>query len=396
MGGCQLLLNITGDDAIANYQLGRICSTNYNDVDIINNKNTGLCRISLGYGSTLSDCKAFIEFLRKEFLNRLSGASVLQDMLPPNLKNHTDDVYNKSIEKRNENIVDKDSNEDDDRSLFWHQDTYHYPWSSIPSSRKVTEKFNRELQGKPSVKIAALFVYPIKSCSGIRVDNWPINNEGLLFDRYFAIADDRGSIINQKQYPQMALIQPMFEFRRAVIECANGSTSWSSTDQSSSINHRIGQLVLQISTTTSIMDSVLEIPLSSCSALHTETVYEETCDEYRVCGRKTKGRKISHDADEWITQFLFLTSTAHGKQIPNNDVMRKGDRKQFYLVRSTMLENNTDVKVSDRKTPFKSVNSFANTAQYLLLSIHSVKALIQVRHCFEDYIKLLFIISYLL
>ncbi len=263
----------------------------------------------------------------------------------------------------------------------------------------MTEKFNRELQGKPSVKIAALFVYPIKSCSGIRVDNWPINNEGLLFDRYFAIADDRGSIINQKQYPQMALIQPMFEFRRAVIESTNGSTMWSSTDQSSSINHRIGQLILQISTTTSIMDSVLEIPLSSCFALHTETDYDETFDEYRVCGRKTMGRKISHDADEWITQFLFLTSSANGKQISSNDDMRKGNRKQFYLVRSTMLENSNDVKVGDEhieKKPVTNVKSFANTAQYLLLSIHSVKALIQVRHCFEDYIKLLFIISYLL
>lgn len=56
--------------------------------------------------------------------------------------------------------------------------------------------------------VAALFVYPIKSCAGIAVQEAVLTETGLAFDRTCMVVDDKGDFLTQRSLPRMALIQP--------------------------------------------------------------------------------------------------------------------------------------------------------------------------------------------
>jgi len=58
-------------------------------------------------------------------------------------------------------------------------------------------------------RIAALFVYPVKSCRGIAVERARVTARGLaagVSDREWMIVDDAGRFVSQREYPQLALV----------------------------------------------------------------------------------------------------------------------------------------------------------------------------------------------
>lgn len=78
-----------------------------------------------------------------------------------------------------------------------------------------------------------------------------------------------------------------------------------------------------------------------------------------VCGQVRKGRKISFDADQWFSSFL---SAGAGKPV-HCSLMRSLDESAARLPKGGEGQE----------------IAFANTAQFLLLSLESVAALTQVR-----------------
>ena len=56
--------------------------------------------------------------------------------------------------------------------------------------------------------VAALWVFPIKSCAGISVRQVVLTPTGLAHDRAWMVVDADGEMITQRELPRMALIQP--------------------------------------------------------------------------------------------------------------------------------------------------------------------------------------------
>ena len=56
--------------------------------------------------------------------------------------------------------------------------------------------------------IAALWVFPIKSCAGISVQQAVLTPTGLAHDRAWMVVDADGEMVTQREFPRMALIQP--------------------------------------------------------------------------------------------------------------------------------------------------------------------------------------------
>lgn len=52
-----------------------------------------------------------------------------------------------------------------------------------------------------------IFIYPIKSLGGIRVNEAVIEKRGLQYDRRWMLIDARGNFLSQRQLPEMALLQ---------------------------------------------------------------------------------------------------------------------------------------------------------------------------------------------
>lgn len=59
-----------------------------------------------------------------------------------------------------------------------------------------------------SVSITSLFIYPVKSCAPVAVSSLVFDRDGPVGDRRFVITTPEGDFLTQREYPQMASIQP--------------------------------------------------------------------------------------------------------------------------------------------------------------------------------------------
>lgn len=56
--------------------------------------------------------------------------------------------------------------------------------------------------------ISRLYVYPVKSCAGVAVQQAILTETGLEFDRAWMVVDSKGEFLTQRELPRMALVQP--------------------------------------------------------------------------------------------------------------------------------------------------------------------------------------------
>lgn len=83
------------------------------------------------------------------------------------------------------------------------------------------------------MRVTGVFVYPIKSCRGIRVDSAEVTAKGFVGDwakpsavygdREFMIVDENGKFVTQRQYPSLATIEVKVAVNELILssEAAN-------------------------------------------------------------------------------------------------------------------------------------------------------------------------------
>lgn len=59
--------------------------------------------------------------------------------------------------------------------------------------------------------IAALVVYPVKSCAGVPVTEAVLTEAGLDLDRAWMVVDADGQFVSQRELPRMALVRPQIK-----------------------------------------------------------------------------------------------------------------------------------------------------------------------------------------
>jgi uncharacterized protein YcbX len=65
--------------------------------------------------------------------------------------------------------------------------------------------------------IAGLWVYPVKSCAGVPVQEAILLDTGLEFDRAWMVVDEHGVFLTQRELPRMALIRPQLKYHDMVL-----------------------------------------------------------------------------------------------------------------------------------------------------------------------------------
>lgn len=362
----------------------------------------GACRISFGFGSTKSDCDTFLTFLRTHFLNKVPTQILLNQLTAKVKMTKNPSLAQTQMDEKDHNIQHAQKANSSIEDLFWQQEVHSFPTAAARTIIEISEQ--KDILASQSMlpstsdgsaRIVAMFVYPIKSCAGVRVSNWPVTAQGLLFDRCFAIVTESGKVINQKNYPQLALIHCSFEL---------APHPW-----------KLGRIQLSLHVQSEYAESTLIIPLeeyydhncvkeeemsSVTTGSHHHTETDTATALYQVCGRPLYAEKVSHDADLWFTDFLHQTSqllhTDKNKGISEDSTTQK--KKKFSFIRaSTIKEDKETIKSKCNSVLVDSSNggrnegksqkekdrdavsrTFVNTAQYLLLSIESIRALIQV------------------
>lgn len=66
-------------------------------------------------------------------------------------------------------------------------------------------------------RIARLFVYPVKSCAGVELDEAALTETGLDLDRAWMVVDDKGEFLSQREEPRMALIRVQLKQLEVVL-----------------------------------------------------------------------------------------------------------------------------------------------------------------------------------
>jgi molybdenum cofactor sulfurtransferase len=165
-GGTAMSLGWTGADMLGHFSAGMRCG---DDNDIMDERPTGILRVSLGAMSSQKDIDTFMAFLEEFYVDK-----------PP-------------------------------EALL------------VP----MTENVNVPQQ-QPIFYVESLSVYPIKSCGAFRVPDgqrWQVRREGLAWDREWCLVHQgTGVTLNQKRYPRMALIRPFLDLTRGLlrITCGDG------------------------------------------------------------------------------------------------------------------------------------------------------------------------------
>jgi uncharacterized protein YcbX len=63
--------------------------------------------------------------------------------------------------------------------------------------------------GTLPLQIEQLWIYPIKSCAGIRLEQAELQDAGLEWDRAWMVIDEQGDFVSQRELPRLALVRPV-------------------------------------------------------------------------------------------------------------------------------------------------------------------------------------------
>lgn len=58
-----------------------------------------------------------------------------------------------------------------------------------------------------SPRVSSLWIYPIKSCRGIEVQQLEITTTGIKYDRQWMIVDEKNEFLTLRSEPRLALIK---------------------------------------------------------------------------------------------------------------------------------------------------------------------------------------------
>lgn len=70
---------------------------------------------------------------------------------------------------------------------------------------------------EPRVRIARLFIYPVKSCGGVEVSEALVTETGFDLDRAWMVVDAAGEFVSQRELPRMALVRVQLRHSDVVL-----------------------------------------------------------------------------------------------------------------------------------------------------------------------------------
>ncbi|NXW94868.1 MOCOS sulfurase, partial [Alopecoenas beccarii] len=217
-GACQMHLGISNEDIKRNLQAGHVCG---DDIDLVDGRPTGSVRISFGYMSSFEDAQTFLKFI---IATRLSKSDTEIPFQSSVTKQMTESVPgdHPSFDSGDKlspipHIVDRELR--NNFSATKTTGSWQPPEAEAESIRAAVAKTavpTCRKGGKP-ITVTNIYLYPIKSCSAFEVTEWPVGNQGLLYDRNWMVVNQNGVCVTQKQEPSLCLVNPSIDLKKKVM-----------------------------------------------------------------------------------------------------------------------------------------------------------------------------------
>uniref|UniRef100_A0A8C0HFE6 Molybdenum cofactor sulfurase n=1 Tax=Buteo japonicus TaxID=224669 RepID=A0A8C0HFE6_9AVES len=205
-GACQMHLGISNEDIQRNLQAGHVCG---DDIDLVDGRPTGSVRISFGYMSSFEDAQSFLKFIIATRLSKsdteipfqLSSTKLTMESVPD------DHPSFNSADKLSPIPHISDTELENNSSATKTTVNWQPPEAEVESIRRG---------GKP-ITVTNIYLYPIKSCSAFEVTEWPVGNQGLLYDRNWMVVNQNGVCMTQKQEPRLCLVNPSIDLKQKIM-----------------------------------------------------------------------------------------------------------------------------------------------------------------------------------
>nr|DBA24681.1 TPA: hypothetical protein GDO54_012307 [Pyxicephalus adspersus] len=205
-GACQKMLGISNAEIRSNLQAGHICGDN---MDIINGRPTGSIRISFGFMSTFEDAQVFLNFIVDTFIKRSSHCPA--------------QMYD--VEKiARISSSQTESNEEQSNCANGNISEVLIVPKSPAFSKFSESKHTCLCEGRGNIckndtltTLTHIYLYPIKSCAAFQVSQWPVVEQGLMFDRSWMVVNENGVCLSQKQEPKLCLIHPSIDLIQNIM-----------------------------------------------------------------------------------------------------------------------------------------------------------------------------------
>lgn len=65
--------------------------------------------------------------------------------------------------------------------------------------------------------LSQIYIYPVKSLSGIAVSQWPVDKNGLQYDRKWMLIDEQNQFLSQRRLAKMALIKTHIQGDKLIL-----------------------------------------------------------------------------------------------------------------------------------------------------------------------------------
>nr|XP_048695293.1 molybdenum cofactor sulfurase isoform X2 [Caretta caretta] len=200
-------------DVIGYSQAGHVCG---DDIDIIDGRPTGSMRISFGYMSTFEDAQTFLKFIIATRLSesefKFPSQTTTRETITQSVKSpiQNDHSANNNAKKFSLKTIVSD---------MGHWNNSSAALKTPETSRAVVSESAIPVyrSGSKPITVTNVYLYPIKSCSAFEVSEWPVGNQGLLYDRSWMVVNQNGVCISQKQEPRLCLVHPLIDLEQRIM-----------------------------------------------------------------------------------------------------------------------------------------------------------------------------------
>ncbi|MBA2502921.1 MAG: MOSC N-terminal beta barrel domain-containing protein [Pyrinomonadaceae bacterium] len=90
------------------------------------------------------------------------------------------------------------------------------------------------------IQITGLFIYPIKSCRGISLQEVQLGTHGFLHDREFLVVDETDTFLTQRNTRELATIEVAIDPSGFVFVAASGELRLSFREIAARSEERVG------------------------------------------------------------------------------------------------------------------------------------------------------------
>lgn len=142
---------------------------------------------------------------------------------------------------------------------------------NVKNFRSAIEKDRKNKVRSPPILVTSLYIYPIKSCRGIRVQTAKVVKTGFQYDRIFMVIDEEGKFVTQRKISKMALITPKLLPSQGIMEISAPNMP------------------------------VITVPLQGNSSNDKNNLVR-----VQVWGDACEGEDMGEEVNNWLTQFLAM------------------------------------------------------------------------------------------